>query len=500
MSNHPMLIVKNKYESLYRILNEAAYYSSRDEVKELLGDLIIDLNDGRPSRNGIHFFLKPGSNSIVNTNDLSYLTSELQQYLNENKYKVKYYLNYKDTEGSSTPKNPIEGIMKISKGKRDYILKYHVSGKDIYKGSSDKSDKSDTRDLTALKEYTTILAIKNKYTSIDDLEDFKDDFNKYIKNTQYSKYKESKLITSYLISAIKASKCFYNNKSRFNPKNYSFERQGEGISSKIYNVAKRLTGISKSDNWNPADIWIFKNSFVGKLDKELAKCNTADDLNSLMLKEIKQSNIIPISLKLIDSKSEPRFSFIDSNYISNNFNLKDVYISKVKFDNRDGTDIPNSFNLILKNGYNIHGHAKASKTTDICSYELQPGKGSKVQCGAIDKASVINKYIPGIQSEQRESYTKSGNKIYNQYIKPILSSGVQTNLGSDIKRICNETMSDSTDLITKQRFVMSVVNVYFILNNMDDQTENDLTVIQKMFLSGLKTDFGSGQCPHYKIY
>lgn len=497
-----MLIVSNKYESLDRIISSEIVnesdYASRDTIKSILGDLIFDLNDGTPSKDGIHFFLKKDNDYTVNMSDQSYLVDELQPYLKSKKYKVLYYSGSKDTDGSVTPKNPTEGVLKISKGNKEYTLKYRVSGKNIYKSPSGKTDKSETRDLTAIKEYATLLAIKNNYKSENDIDQLTNDFNAWIESSPYSKYKNLKLVPSYLSSAIKASKCFYSNVNKFDPANYSFERQGEGQSSKIYKLAKKLTGIPLPDNWNPGDIWMFKNGY--NLDDELSKCNSADDINSLIAREIKVRNIIPLSLKLVDTKSKPHFSHMNDKYIKDNFKLDQVSISQINFGNRDGTDIPNSFNLNLANGYSIHGHAKASSTTDICSYELQPSTKSKVQCGAIDKITIINKYLAGVQTEQRSLYDKDGIYIYKNYIEFIKNYGIKNNLSSKIKGICDKAMEDETDLVTKQRFCMAVVNVYYVLNRMNEDAGNGLTVLQKMFLSGLKADFGSGQSEHFKIY
>ena len=86
-----------------------------------------------------------------------------------------------------------------------------------------------------------------------------------------------------------------------------FNREG-GFMQFITDLIKDKFGISRKDSWDPADIWLIKDSpkFRNKIAKELEGprgTQTIRELNAIMRTMFKNREIVGVSLKLISGKT-----------------------------------------------------------------------------------------------------------------------------------------------------------------------------------------------------
>ena len=96
--------------------------------------------------------------------------------------------------------------------------------------------------------------------------------------------------------------------SEFSGANFTvFNREG-GFMQFITDLIKDKFGISRKDAWDPADIWLIKDSpkFRNKIKKELEGprgTQTIKELNAIMRSMFQKREIVGISLKLISGKT-----------------------------------------------------------------------------------------------------------------------------------------------------------------------------------------------------
>ncbi len=162
---------------------------------------------------------------------------------------------------------------------------------------------------------------------------------------------------------------------------YSFERpdtysMNEHV-TQIYQIASNL-GAGNPDNWNPGDIWFFNKDgkkFVNSIESQVNELSEYTDLLNI---EIKNKNIIPMSLKA-----------------PNNGPSKLVYMSKqTPFDMKEYPFW--KINISMKNTHLSYMAIKCIKSKDFEIYlQAQTPSGSK---GPINKASgTLNpKYKPNL--------------------------------------------------------------------------------------------------------
>lgn len=75
----------------------------------------------------------------------------------------------------------------------------------------------------------------------------------------------------------------------------------DGAIKKAFGRVKRQTNLSSEDKWNPADIWMAKESEINAIKKHLDGENTIDCLNNALLQRFNDGSLIGISLKKIES-------------------------------------------------------------------------------------------------------------------------------------------------------------------------------------------------------
>ena len=74
----------------------------------------------------------------------------------------------------------------------------------------------------------------------------------------------------------------------------------DGSIKKAFGRVKGQTNLSSEDKWNPADIWMVKESEINAIKKHLDGENTIDCLNNALLQRFEDGSLIGISLKKIE--------------------------------------------------------------------------------------------------------------------------------------------------------------------------------------------------------
>ena len=78
----------------------------------------------------------------------------------------------------------------------------------------------------------------------------------------------------------------------------------DGSIKKAFGRVKGQTNLSSEDKWNPADIWMVKESEMNAIKKHLDGENTIDCLNNALLERFNDGSLIGISLKKIEGNAK----------------------------------------------------------------------------------------------------------------------------------------------------------------------------------------------------
>ena len=77
----------------------------------------------------------------------------------------------------------------------------------------------------------------------------------------------------------------------------------DGSIKKAFGRVKGQTNLSSEDKWNPADIWMVKESEIDAIKKHLDGENTIDCLNNALLQLFNEKELMGISLKKIEGNA-----------------------------------------------------------------------------------------------------------------------------------------------------------------------------------------------------
>ncbi len=149
-----------------------------------------------------------------------------------------------------------------------------------------------------------------------------------------------------------------------------------------YELARKLTGLNK-DNWNPGDVWLIKESFLGEFRGFIKNFNKeADDiqiLNAFLANSMKEKNVLPISLKQV-SGTEAKVETISSGIeINKNFRVTWIDINLKSYKN---------FIAWTESGF---GARVGYKADNLNIYAEGKEVGSNYSLGAIGKQSLVSK-------------------------------------------------------------------------------------------------------------
>ena len=112
-----------------------------------------------------------------------------------------------------------------------------------------------------------------------------------------------------------------------NPKFKEFNREG-GFMDFITELAKTKFGISKKDTWNPADIWLIKDTdkAIAKIKKNVEgskASQTITELNDVLRQMFKAREVVGISLKKISGKTAKYEEYnVKDEDLNKNYNYK----------------------------------------------------------------------------------------------------------------------------------------------------------------------------------
>jgi hypothetical protein len=359
--------------------------------------------------------------------------------------------------------NAGEAVFKISRSAKradnvitlgvgtDYVYLVDPKGK-IYKvegkasainGSfnhNGNSSKSLTNLLTEVKELVSMWVFQKHFETGTFIEE-DDIYTKLGQNKEAYK-------TVYYESALKqlaAIKPYVKD-----PRGYTYERQGQDRTKKLYITARKLTR-KLNDNWNPADIWMIKSSY--NMD-ELYNAVSSSELNGLLADAIERQDIIPISLKQIITPSA-KLSVVDAGKqldgdVDLDFSLKEIQLTS-SFAN---------FMVVSKSRFTVRGGFKSSGLTLSVSLE---GKmmGAKYQLGAIDA-----RWFAGHMQSEYGYSLKGGVKVdlndldkaKSEFKQIIERNGMPSGKISSYDQAIS--MVDAADDLTKRRFIALISYLY----------------------------------------
>jgi hypothetical protein len=301
--------------------------------------------------------------------------------------------------------------------------------------------KSNTGALTELKELVSMYMFKGALES-----------NKIPTEDQIITLlgaKKSLYQSLYYESALKQT----NELKKFmkGAKGYHYERQAADKTAELYKVGRALSG-KANDNWNPADVWLIKTTYDMK---KLTSAKSIAELNTAIAAAYKKKDLIPISLKQVESNQKAAVEVVDpASAMSEDLDL-DLSFSKV-----DLSDTFANFIVQTKSGFAVRCGFKASATTLNVSLE---GRfiGAGYQLGAVDAKQYSPHIMKNYQYNVRsgvgvttQDYAKAKTELKEMFSKyPRLSNTL-----TDYKQA--ESIFNKADKLTKDRFANLISYLY----------------------------------------
>lgn len=281
-----------------------------------------------------------------------------------------------DIELSAPVESPND-VIDLGTGKESIYVK---SNKKIFKIIGSKSGinnsfnhagggKSDTHKTTRCKEAMSLIVFDHyQRTSAVITEE--------VAIGKLSKYGADKKVyrSLYYDSAVLQLSSFKKIK---NMNTMHFEFQGDKYSKIIYAKAKKLGGPTSADNWNPADLWVFNDSFKSKVETEVGAMTKLCELNAWIKQNFIKGNVIPISLKQASRVST--MEIVDPTVFKNKKLDYDFSLSNIQI----AGSVKSVF-VETKSGFTFKANARAAKDNPNLFYEGTM-KGENFSMGAISK-------------------------------------------------------------------------------------------------------------------
>lgn len=291
----------------------------------------------------------------------------------------------------------------------------------------EKTGKAQTHKMTYWKEQITMLAFKHGLGT-------SGGYGKLIEYVKSSNIEDKELITSkfleiFVSSSLRQYDAFmkqfggvFKNASGYTIEHKDSSKRGSSRCKYFYDIARR-EGFA-NDIWNPADIWIIKNSaWDGEPDenyergykKILSKSSTTlTEVNLMIAKGIELGNIFPISLKQIESNRHGKCKLISDKDVElakkisdESHELKCIYLSK-QFKN---------VQIICEDGFTLRCGNKAGGSNVYPNFEGHRAK-SHHQIGAVSPRIIDAKFPNIVERSKNKILTESQfktiiNKIYS---------------------------------------------------------------------------------------
>lgn len=380
---------------------------------------------------------------------------ELQLSKNPKPFISSEFANAKKIELSE----PTSDMIEIGSGDEHIIVKvdgkvYKVNGaktaiNNSFNHKSGSGGKGDTHKATRCKEAVSLIMFKyyqenNKPIPEEDIEDLLSNYG--ADSSLYQpKFYESAILQ---LSSYKKLKLLRGKK-------LEFEFQGDTFSKKIYEKAKSIGGGSNSDNWNPADLWIFESSFTRTIDKDILEMSSIHELNFWIRKSFLDGKLCPISLKQASGKSTME--------LINPLKYKN---KKLKYDfTLNSIKIAGSLKSVFietKSGFTFKANSRGAATNPTLYLEGTM-KQENFAMGAID-AKLWKKYHGGNVENGTKIKPSSGKlsnakHIFNKYSNKIDKRNNEVLWEPNFKKF---------DKTQQQRYIAAASLLDYVMNNYDD--------------------------------
>jgi hypothetical protein len=282
------------------------------------------------------------------------------------------------------------------KDKKQNVFQCILQSSDNSNFKWNSSGKSETNELTVIKEYASLEIILREINS-QKLPCCSDELATIVRENFGVANAESKFREIYFDSALAHGRLA---KKIFGSGSYIGERQQGTLTKPLYALAKKLNQ-KAADNWNPSDLWIFKTSFVSTYEKKIKEFElnlknplltdefVENELKTFLDENLSNLNLVGISLKQID-KGNGNSSLVSSENISKS--VEGMDFDKTSCELRKSKDtLPAYGGLETKSGFEIKWGGRANAQLANINVEGHM-VGNNFQLGAID-SNEIDKFF-----------------------------------------------------------------------------------------------------------
>ena len=352
-----------------------------------------------------------------------------------------------------------DDMIEVGTGTESIIVK---SGDKVYKVNGTKSGingafnhksgsggKSDTHSATRVKEAISLLMFKHYQENGSAIEEEDAIALLSTMDAKEELYTE-KFYDSALLQLVS-----YKKLKLIRGKTLTFEFQGDKFSKKIYAKVKELGGPAKSDNWNPADLWIFETSFTSSITSELSDIETLNELNFWVRKSYLMGKLAPISLKQSTGKST--MELINPIKYKNKKLTYDFNLSKITI----AGSLKSVF-IETNSGYQFKANSRGAATNPTLYLEGTMSQ-ENFAMGAID-AKLWQKYhggavLNGTSIKPTTALLNASKKIFNKYNSNITKRNNDILWKPDFKKFDNTL---------QQRYIAAASLLDFVMKDYTD--------------------------------
>ena len=263
----------------------------------------------------------------------------IQDFLSKNRVQTKTRIDFSKEDKKPTATFGTNGKYSINvylSYSSDKFVRVNTDSLSMFKNltGSNKPEIMEKIQLEVLRLFYNQNKIPNRSEIIDYIMSNGDEFIKRARGSYYDSGVD-------MITALKALK--------INPTGYSFFYAEDGVAGEIITKAKALNKIEKAfgnmNRWNPADVFIIKDSEISKIGPVLRSIQSFNELNSYLSDALEDKRIIPVSLKSISSGD---YRAITVNKLKSKCPIIDQFVDFTLNINKKGVFIAPSISIILK--------------------------------------------------------------------------------------------------------------------------------------------------------
>lgn len=276
----------------------------------------------------------------------------------------------------------------------------------------------------------------------------------------------------------------------------------EGFPKKLYEIAK-AAGFSNSDSWDPADVWLVKNT--GKHNDAITKIwesnQTIGPINDYLRKQLNTREIIPISLKKTGKTASLQEVNLEKTIESGTLDIRSIYCDlDIKKDSKDRYSYNNAgARMDFNDGSTFSARSFTANSFSIEGIPAKGGSGGRL--GKVPKNIVETKLKDSrlVFSEWKKTFNQHGD-LANMYDVVVSSALVDSRTSSGKTDIWMKAMEeafdnpDTRDGVYTQKCLALLVTYHIVKMTDADRSSLANTFFYSCQKSG--EDFG----PHIKIY